>query len=75
MTYISVSPGSSYYIHEMIILTCVGFLFKGEGAIIRDGAVIRSFMVYHLVRLTRNSCSRLVKPNAAKIKLYKIFIL
>ena len=29
-----------------MIFTCVGFLFKGGGTIVRDGAVIRSFMVY-----------------------------
>ena len=46
MTYLSLSLGPSYHIHEMTIFTCVDFLFKLRGAMIRDGAVIRLFTIY-----------------------------
>ena len=46
MTYsISLSPGPRYNIHERQILHVLVFFSKGGGAIIRDGAVIRLFIV------------------------------
>ena len=31
MTNLSLSPDPSYYIYEMTIFTCIGFLFKERG--------------------------------------------